>query len=341
MKIDKKDLEEAVVKNLLTKTQADKLWSFWLSQQKNIPTFRLTHILYYLGGLIAISAVTLYVTNAWEKLVGGPLLLLALLFFALGFGLMHYFIKIGYRIPAGIMAAFSLTLVPLIIYNIQYLLNYHPPQQFDYTDFHYWISAYWVNMELATLLIGVIMLYFYRLPFLLFPIAVILWYMSMDFWPLLFHKEIYSFQDRAIFTMIFGLIMLALSVYVDYRSSESKMDYAFWLYIFAVMTFWGGLSAQNSNYELSKFIYCLINVVMLFASALLDRRVFAVFGTIGILGYLGHLSLTVFANSLSFPIAMVLIGILIIFIAILFTKMESKLKLIMGPYIPAFIKRKM
>ncbi|MGC8697915.1 MAG: hypothetical protein ACP5Q0_05520, partial [Halothiobacillus sp.] len=44
----------------------------------------------------------------------------------------------------------------------------------------------WVMMELATLASGVIILWRYRLPFLVMPIAVTLLYMSMDLAPFLF-----------------------------------------------------------------------------------------------------------------------------------------------------------
>jgi hypothetical protein len=46
--------------------------------------------------------------------------------------------------------------------------------------------------------------------------------------------------------------------------------YAFWLYLFGVMTFWGGLSSQSSNSQLSHFIYCMINVVMIFVGVFLS-----------------------------------------------------------------------
>lgn len=141
--------------------------------------------------------------------------------------------------------------------------------------------------------------------------------------------------------MFFGLLMLLITIYIDYRSRDSKIDYAFWLYIFSVMTFWGGLTSQSSDSELSKFFYFMINVGLLFVSVILDRRVFAIFGTIGILLYLGHLAFKVFADSIGFTIVMVIIGISIIFIAIFFTKMEMKLKKIMQPYIPKFIQKKM
>lgn len=341
MDIQPKDMEAAVKAEILKKDQAQQLWNFWLTEKKDTPTFRLIHILYYLGGMIAISAVTIYVTKAWDKMQGYPLLILSLFLLMFGFGLIHYLLNKNLRLPAGIMATFSLALVPLIVYNIQYLVGLLPSRDFFYSDFHYYIDWYWVNMEWVTLLVGVIMLYFYRFPFLLFPIAFILWYMSMDLWPLIAGKANYTFNEHASFTMVFGLIVLMAAVYLDFTYDDDQEDYAFWLYIAGVIIFWGGLSLQYSNSELSKFIYFLINLAMLFISAFLNRRVFAVFGVLGMLTYLGHLAFTVFADSLGFPIVLVFIGVFIILAVAFFSRIEGKVNQVMRPYIPKKILKKM
>lgn len=341
MKINQDDLNAAVQAKIINASQSDQLWSFWRTQKKDVVSFKFSHILYYLGGLIAISAVTLFVTQAWNRVQGYPLLFLALAFFLLGIGLTHLFLQKGLRIPAGIMATFSLALVPLVVYNIQVILGNTPNQHYDYTDFHYWIDWYWVSMEIATIMVGIIMLYFYRFPFLVFPISVVLWYMSMDFWPLLLKMHEYSYADKAIFTMIFGLLMLTCAVLVDFYQDDNKQqDYAFWLYIFGVMTFWGGLSSQSSHSELSKFFYLLINIILLLVGAFLIRRVFVVFGAIGIFMYLGHLAFDVFKNSLGFTVALVFFGILIIIVAAYSTRMEKKLQAFVEPYIPKKLRER-
>jgi hypothetical protein len=339
MHIEHRDVTAAAEAGLITNEQAEKLWLFWLSQQNEVVRFRFIHILYYLGGMLAISAVTLFVTNAWDNMKGYPLLILSLCLMVIGFYFTHYFLNRRLRIPAGIMASFSLALVPLVVYNIQFLLGYSPNLQ--YSDFHYWINWYWVSMELATILVGLIMLYFYRFPFLLFPIAIVLWYMSMDLWPLLFNMREYTYSDQALFSMFFGLIVLLFALYADFKYDNDHEDYAFWLYIVGTIIFWGGLSSQTSHSELSKFFYCLINVAMLFVSAILNRRVFTVFGVLGILAYLSHLAFSVFEDSLGFPLVLILIGIMIILAAAFFTRVENKLDQIMRPYIPAKILKKM
>lgn len=340
MQIDRDDLDAAVQKGIITSDQATRLWANWEEEQKDVPTFRFSHLLYYFGGFLAISAITLFITTAWGLLQGWPLAIICILFFILGLSLTQKFLEKQQRIPAGIFATFALAVVPLAVYNIQMAFGWIAPQSFDYSDYHYYVRWYWFPMEITTLFVGAIMLYFYRFPFLLFPVSVTLWYMSMDMFPLVFGMTDYSYQDRANFSMVFGILMLFFALYMDLRYSDKRQDYAFWLYLFGVMTFWGGLTCQDSSNELGKFVYCLINLFMILLSVILNRRVFAVFGSIGVLMYLGHLAYSVFEFSLFFPVILVFLGFLIIFAASKWAQAEARMLVILDPLIPPALKRK-
>src|ERR1700733_662681 len=100
-------------------------------------------------------------------------------------------------------------------------------------------------MELATLASGAAILWRYRLPFSVMPVAVTLWYMSMDLVPFLFGTT-QTWELRELVSCWFGLAIILLGFWIDLRTNTKK-DYAFWLYLFGVIAFWGGLSCQHSN----------------------------------------------------------------------------------------------
>ena len=75
-------------------------------------------------------------------------------------------------------------LVPLAVYGLQNLLGWWPEGEAA-RDYHRHIDGRWLMMELATLAAGAVMLWRFRLPFLVMPVAVTLWYLSMDLAPLL------------------------------------------------------------------------------------------------------------------------------------------------------------
>jgi hypothetical protein len=88
-------------------------------------------------------------------------------------------------------------------------------------------------------------------------------------------------------------------------------------------SFWGGLSLQNFDSELSKLLYFGINLLMIAVGVVLVRWVFVVFGAPGSCGYLGHLASDVFNDSWLFPITLTLLGLGIIYLGVLWQKHEK------------------
>ena len=82
---------------------------------------------------------------------------------------------------------------------------------------------------------------------------------------------------------------------------------------------------QHSDSELNKFIYFVINLLMIGIGVVLVRRVFVVFGGLGSSFYLGHLASSIFKDSWLFPISLTAIGLLIIYLGILWQKHEKTL----------------
>jgi len=324
MEINRKNLDDAAKSGIIAGNQADDLWIFLSEHTADKPSFRFTHILYYLGGMIAIGAMTLFMTLGWEKFGGLGLFFISLVYAAISICLTEYFLsRKNLKIPAGIMAAIAVALTPLAVYGLQVEMGFWADGMV-YRDYHVFIDWRWMFMELATLATGAAMLWRYRLPFLVMPVAVTLWYMSMDLTPFIFGEDS-SWELRQMVSMYFGLLIIFLAFWVDVRSRKSDKDYPFWFYLFGVVAFWGGLSLLRSDSELNKFFYMCINVLMILIGAVLSRRVFVVFGGLGIAGYLGHLAYRVFMDSMIFPFVLTVIGLGIVFLGVLWQKHEEKI----------------
>lgn len=343
MRIERGDIEAATAAGIVSTEQGQRLWEFWRHRTVDAPAFRAAHILYYLGGLVAISAISLFVTVAWDSWAGWPMLVLALALATLGIAVTERFVARGLAIPAGLTLTFAVAATPLAVYSVQHLLGYWTGQP-HVADFHRWIDWRWYFMEMATLATALVALWRYRLPFTMLAVAVMLWYLSMDLVPLIDggHGSWDSYFDlRRLVSLYMGITTVLLAFWVDVRSGRRK-DYAFWLYLAGVAMFWGGLTAMDSHNELGKLLYCLINLLMVALGAALMRRVFAVFGAIGISLYLGHLA-NLFADSLLFPVALAAIGLAIIYAGIWWQKHEDRLhhamlRLLPGP-VRALIER--
>jgi len=341
MEVDRGLLRDATARGLLSEEKAEQLWEFFCERGKDTPSFRFTHILYYIGGLIAIGAMSLFMTLGWERFGGWGLFFIALAYAVVGLWLTEFFLKRSrLPIPAGITATFVVVLTPLAIYGLQAALGWWAEGRV-YREYHIHIDWRWILMELATLATGAVMLWRYSLPFLVMPVAVTLWYMSMDLTPFLFGEADLSWELRKLMSLWFGLLIVLLAFWVDIRTRREK-DFAFWFYLFGVVAFWGGLSMMRSDSELNKFIYLCINLAMIIVGAALSRRVFAVFGGLGAAGYLGHLAYDVFKDSMMFPFILTIIGMGVIYLGIIWQRHEEtiseKLRRLLPPPIRELIE---
>lgn len=331
MNVTKQKLFEAVEEKILSVEQANALLDFFNSQPNEAPRFDFTHVLYYFGGLIAIGAMTLFMNLGWESFGGAGIVFICLLYAGIGLRITNHFSRKGLIIPAGICATFVVCLTPLAIYGLQQAMGFWPDDSV-YRDYHRYVKWNWLYMELGTLAAGVILAWRYKYPFLVMPIALTLWYMTMDISAMLTEGD-YDWELRKLVSMYTGLLMIALAFWVDVRS-RNKADFAFWIYLFGVIAFWGGLSAQYSDSELSKFFYFCINLFLIGIGVMLVRRVFVVFGALGCCGYLGHLASDLFRDSWLFPISLTFIGLAIVYLGILWQKHEAGITVKMRKLLP-------
>ena len=337
MTIKRSDLEAAAAAGVLHTDQVDRLLGFLAQRDRKSGTakFSGTHVLYYLGGLLAIGAASLFATLAVEALGMGALFGLSVLYALFAVGIAAWFEKKELGVPAGIFATLAIALVPLAVFALQHVLGFWADGKLaqHYRDYHRWIDWRWLIMELATLAVGAVILWRFRYTFLVMPIAVTLWYLGMDVVPALIMQAdggadvFYSsaaWELRKQISLVFGLIMVLFAFFVDLRSRHSK-DYAFWLYLFGLLTFWGALSSMGSGQLSGKLFYLGINFLMIFIAAILGRRVFAVFGGIGVVIVLGNLSWGMFKDSFAFVAVLTLLGFALIGAGVWWSKREAEI----------------
>ena len=321
--ITRSDLQDAASQGVITQDQAVALWQLWTRAPEArvgraiaaAPRFGFVNVLYYFGGMVAISAMSLFMTLGFQAL--GPAGLLAI---ALAYGFACLKVADNFQskeliVPAGLLATLAVVLVPLAIWCVQSLLGVWPEGgSKKYSDYHYFIDWRWLMMEFGTLAAAAVMLWRYKLPFMVMPVAVTLWYLSMDVANGLMQNAGWDYKFMRDVSLVFGLGTCAMAMWVDMRTRLSRdaqwrQDFAFWLYIFGAIMFWSALSLRDSSNELGKFLYALLNIGLILLGAAIGRRVFTVFGALGVAGYLGYLSHRVFQNSLLFPFALTLLGL--------------------------------
>ncbi len=96
MKITRKNLDDAVDENILSAEQAETLHLYLKSLPSVGPSFDFTHVLYYLGGLVAIGAMTLFMNLGWESFGGWGIFFIYLAYAGTGLKLTQIFQAKGY-----------------------------------------------------------------------------------------------------------------------------------------------------------------------------------------------------------------------------------------------------
>ena len=149
-RIQRPELEPAVRAGILSAEQADRLVEFFgASTAPEQPRFTFVHVLYYLGGMIAIGAMSLFMTLGWNALGGWGGFFTAVCYGVLALALTHWFNERKLAIPAGIMATLAVVMMPLAFFGAQMALGYWQDTK-SYRDYHVFIDWRWLMMEFGT-----------------------------------------------------------------------------------------------------------------------------------------------------------------------------------------------
>jgi hypothetical protein len=336
--ISKEDLTRAG-EGLITADQCEQLWNKLIAQNTglNEQKFDVANVAYYFGALVVMSAMGWLMNLGFEKFGGTGICCIAtcyaILFIFAGRTL---WFKQNLKIPGGLLFTLAVWMTPLAIYGLEQAAGVWPQgAPGNFRSYHVWIKGSWIVMEVGTIIAGLIALKFIRFPFLTFPIAFSLWYMSMDLTPLILRRPEFSWEDRLWVSLCFGMLILLATFLIDRRTRE---DYAFWGYLFGVMAFWGGMSLMESHSEWNKFLYCVINIGLVFFGVFLQRRVFVAFGACGVFGYLGHLSYSVFKDSFLFPMVLTILGLAVIFVGVQYQRHRDKIEEVVLAIIPESVR---
>jgi hypothetical protein len=316
--IAREDIDRAVAAGVIQSDQADALWRFLTEKAAAAarptirPRFDLVHLLWYAGALIVIGAMGLFTTLAFARLGGAALAVIALIYAVILVMAGDRLWRRGLTIPGGLLITIAVTMAPIFVYGVQEALGWLNIPERSFSDLDaFWRFARggWVPMELATVVAGLVALRFYRFPFLIAVVAIALWSLSMDVAPWIFGEPSPSWRLRRLVSVWFGLGTMIVAWTVDIRS---RGDFAFWLHLFGPLAFWGGLTAMESDSDLSRALYCLINVGLIGFGLFLQRRAYVLLGGLGVAIYLHDLAERVFRDSLLYPFALSMIGLAII-----------------------------
>jgi len=236
IKVDSEQLARAVTAGVLQEGQDKALLHFLAKKSPTRASFQLSHVAYYFGALLIMGAMGWLMNKAWEQMGDMALLLITLTYMTLFLLTAHHLWQRELRIPGGVLAAAMVSLTPLAVFALTRLTGLWPSDfpKGGYHSFYVWVSASYLLMEAGTVVVGLLVLRLLPFPFITLPMAVALWFMSMDLTEWVFGHKQFTWDDRLWVSLWFGLALLFSSLLVDGRS---KKDFAFWGYLAGLAAF--------------------------------------------------------------------------------------------------------
>ena len=182
-------------------------------------------------------------------------------------------------------------------------------------------------MEISTICASLVMLRVIKAPFLMLPLSFSLFFMSMDTAPYLLTGDFISWTARKWISVYFGTAMLFVATIVQkYQDDSEEADYADWLFTFGMITFWFGLSSLKSYSEISRLGDGALNLTFIFIGAILQRKIFTIFGAIGFFGTVGYYASHFFSGVIGFTFMTVLMGLFIIMCGEWYQRNQKKIR---------------
>jgi hypothetical protein len=342
--ISASDIKRAAAEGVLAEPDAEALvkWAYEQHFNRRLlpdpPTvapeqrkgFNLVTVLYYFGAMLMISACAWFLGDKWNAL-GLSGVCITVIIYMIGMSSLGLWLRRkGFLVGGGLLITVAVSLTPLVTYTIEKMSGFWPAQDpGSYSDFYPLIHASWIGMELATIVVAIIVLWFVRFSFLTAPMAYCFWFLSMDLAALIYQQNYLDHKRRDWISVGVGLATMIVGYLLQRglrkRGAPSTEDFAFWSYLFGLMAFWFGLTAlEHAESEPRQLIYFLINLGLMSLAIRMKRATFMVFGVVGVYIYLGHLAWEVFKNSPLFPFVIAALGLSIILLTVLGQKWLRK-----------------
>lgn len=294
---------------------SEKIEAFWKKLEETQPSV-LPQYLFYFGAMLILSTMLWFMSVGFELFGAKGIFFLALIYAIIFVLLGHQLWQKQLKIPAGLLITLAVCMGSLALYSFMVIYNLWPGEAF----YDFSLNRR-IVIQIGTIFLGSIALYFYPFHFLIVPILLSAWLLVNDL--LLFWRADYTWKQESWVSLFFGLALIVLSLFLE---RYKKREFAFWTILFGTIIFWIGLNGVAWDSAGAMFIYLLVNLAMILFYFLIRRNVLMIFGTLGVFLYLTYLAYDIFENNILFPFALTIIGLAIIYIGIQLQKNADRIE---------------
>jgi hypothetical protein len=199
------------------------------------PRFDPPNILWYFGGISASAAANVVVADTGSEHRGLWIFIVALAFLAGAAVLCGFVLRLGYWVPAGVLAASAVALVTAVIVGFEHLIGVwptHPETVNPFRNFEGFVFA----PAPATVATGLLAFWLVRFGFVLLPVTVAAALGIQFLLPVLVSHP--GFGDNMTTLIITGAAFVVIGMLLDARLHRSA---AFWWHVVGLFAIANGL----------------------------------------------------------------------------------------------------
>jgi hypothetical protein len=315
-------LQRAVERGIISQQQLDALLGDASAPDTPPPpppveapqAFNAITVAYYLGAFVVLFAFGWFLVDRWRSLGPSGVLAVALIYAALFLGTSEFLRRQRFEFASAVAMLLAVGMTPLITWALLDLGGMWPsarPGQCEASlPFVLECRGKWMVIELTTILASLVALRRVQNALLMEPIAIALLVLTFHIVESIFGR---TFDSTAAGWAIIlaASLMLLLAYTVDLRNT-TKHDYAFSLYIPALIAAFSGMQLVWTFDPAFRHALLPIAIIALAVAIYMRRRLFLIFGAVTFIWYLGWLAFDVFRKVVALPIMLATVGFLVI-----------------------------
>ncbi|MBC7643877.1 MAG: hypothetical protein H7123_02040 [Thermoleophilia bacterium] len=333
------DLQRAVAAVQLSPAQGTAIWEQLrlapaappearaAASSDSRPRLAFENVLYYVGGLIVIGAMTLFMSLGFSSFGSGGLFLISIAYIvSFVSGANYLYFRRELHVPGGLLATAAVTVVPLAVVSFLHVSGIAAGNDF-------WDRS--LSAEALTIVAAIVAMWRFPFAFLAVPLALAFWMLVDDLLGRVFPSDTWSREPHV--ALAVGAVLITVAFLLDRRT---RIDYAYWLYLVAMSALAIGVTDAvdpwNSDVGTGA-LWVVLMLVTMSTGVLLQRRVFLVFGGLGLFAYIGNLAWEIFAGSLVLPFVLTGVGRAVIATGIWFQRNRDRLETFAMAHLPEVI----
>ena len=339
-----KILNLGVEKNIINETQKNGLIDLY--NQNNNETKQVStvvKVLYYIGGLIMLCAMTFLMSDTIQHSTYTMILLLGTLYALLFLGVGEFLWRKNEKLPAGILYFLFIAAIGFIVMDIEKMTGFFP----HFSDMDK-IPNYWdlcrfpvIVLSALTIVVNTILQKFRPISLLAVPTifcSYAIFMMIVDF--------IYGYKNitpTIFFTsnVIFGA---GLSIVGFIKDRFAKADYSMWMYLVGSAGFFMFtmllLDVLNIGVWQDQLICFILSLIYIFIGLIIQRKPFSIIGILGVIEYIMYLELDNIKDNTTLLTSVILItGLIILYAGVIYSTNVGKLRSFIESKLPEKIRK--